>query len=133
MYDNIQAQGIANLQDLIKSHKKGYLSSCESFCFGNYLLLCVQYYLPLARIHSGSLSPSIYVLVAFAATYSNSEKDQLEAEVGLCVSTCSKQIDRLKNSAVAAQQSADGRPGISGQASAHLHGVVSPSQLLWIT
>ena len=67
------------------------------------------------------------------AIYSNSEKDQIEAEVGLCVSTCSKQIDRLKNSVVAAQQheTTQGRPGISGQVSAHLHGMVSVSTLAW--
>ena len=67
------------------------------------------------------------------ASYSNSEKDQLEAEVSLCVKSCSKQIDRLKESALAAQQAAgpSGRPGLEGQAVAHLHGVVRAGHESW--
>mmetsp|Transcript_16493 Transcript_16493/g.35661 ORF Transcript_16493/g.35661 Transcript_16493/m.35661 type:complete len:314 (-) Transcript_16493:442-1383(-) len=58
--------------------------------------------------------------------YSASEKDKIEAEVGLFVKTCTQQIDQLKESVLAAQRGHDAhqRPLLNGQTAAHLHGVV---------
>lgn len=52
--------------------------------------------------------------------YSSKEKDELEGEVGRCVKLCGQQIERLKQSVLAAQQ----QQQTSGQAAAHLHGMV---------
>ncbi|GAX82039.1 hypothetical protein CEUSTIGMA_g9467.t1 [Chlamydomonas eustigma] len=59
--------------------------------------------------------------------YSVKEKDQLEAELGLVIKTCSQQIDRLKDSVQEAQQRVDAQSTqrqLNGQAAAHLHGMV---------
>jgi hypothetical protein len=68
----------------------------------------------------------LYISVLLAG-YSVKEKDQLEAELGLIIKTCSQQIDHLKKSVLAAQQQVDARTQqlqLNAQAVAHLHGVV---------
>ena len=70
--------------------------------------------------------------VCIHTAYSNAEKDCIEAEVGLFVKTCGRQIEQLKDSVLAAQRGVDAhqRPLLSGHAVAHLHGVVR-GQDLW--
>lgn len=77
--------------------------------------------------------PHASLTCRLAVAYSDSEKDRIEAEVGLFVKTCTQQIERLKNSVLAAQAaqaqggaSNDSRStGVNVQTIAHLHGVVS--------
>ena len=62
----------------------------------------------------------------YLSSYSNSERDTIEAEVSMLVKTCSQHIDKLKDSILRTQQKQEASSSqvLNGQTVAHLHGTV---------